>query len=59
MKIYEYKVITVYNGAMLNEYEFNTLGQEGFRVVSHVTILGATPEDPPQYEQFLMEKERE
>ncbi len=62
MKTYQYKIITLYNGAMINEFEFNDLGKEGFRVVSHVSIPGIySPDDshppPPQYEQFLMEKE--
>ncbi len=62
MKIYEYRVITVWNQSMVNDFEFNELGKEGFRVVSHVTIPGLAMVEgellpPPQCEQFLMEKE--
>ena len=56
MKTYEYKIITVWRNATMNDVEFNELGKNGFRVISSTTISDSQNQDPQCY-QFLMEKE--
>ena len=35
-KTYEYKILAIYPGTVLSEWDLNELGKEGFRVAAHV-----------------------
>ena len=39
MKTYEYKIVVVHSGSIINAYELDTLGDAGFRLVDSVGIF--------------------
>lgn len=59
MKKYEYRIITVEAGMMVDEDRLNDVGNEGFGLVSTIIIIDPYSDGSPQFTQFIFEKEKE
>lgn len=55
---YDYKVLSVWPGSYINEYELNAIGSEGYRLVMKHEVLDQSsgPEPTVSQTQFIFEK---
>jgi hypothetical protein len=65
VKTYEYKIIQIYPGTILSDWDLNELGKEGFKIGAHVDSSTIIYDDAgiavvtPNGTQLIMEKEKE
>lgn len=65
MKSYEYKIITLFHGSQINDWELNEMGKEGFRFVAELGLFNTTYNGDGTAtvelsgKQLIMEKENE
>ncbi len=63
MKIYTYKIITVYHGTTTPDWELNEAGREGFKIAAQTPLNNVSydeagePTVTPVATQLIMEKE--